>query len=74
MFYEFQLLLLTWKNTISYKEVALSQLIQIHENLKYRDSITLEFRRPNSDSVTEVITPQSGAQSLQDEAIYSATG
>ena len=53
-------------NTIKYVEVAISQLIQIHENFKYHDLITLEFRRLNSDSVTEVITPQSGAQSLQE--------
>ena len=32
-----------------YEEVAFSQLIQIHENFKYHDLITLEFRLPNSD-------------------------
>ena len=32
-----------------YEEVAFSQSIQIHENFKYHDLITLEFRLPNSD-------------------------
>ena len=41
-------------------------MIQIHENFKYHDSITLEFHCQNSDSIAEVITPQRGAQSLQE--------
>ena len=56
-----------------YEEVAFSQLIQIHENFKYHDLITLEFRRLNSDSVAEVITPQAAHNHFKNEAIYSAT-